>query len=238
MKIRTMKFFLLSAFVSLMIFACQSNQSAQSNLPEGVNKVEVKEVIQTSNYTYLLVKENGTEKWIAVDKMEANPGETYYYTGSFEMTDFESKELERTFASIYFIEKLGSSPEIFVEKPVMDPHSTGRPKVDQLEITVEPVEGGITIAELYSGKDSYAGKKVKITGQVTKFNEAIMKKNWIHLQDGTNFSGKYDLTATTESVTEVGDIITIEGTLSLDKDFGYGYAYEVLVEDAVVIISR
>jgi hypothetical protein len=61
-----------------------------------------------------------------------------------------------------------------------------------------------------------------------------MKKNWIHLQDGTDFSGKFDLAVTTDSEVKVGDNITVEGVITLDKDFGFGYFYEVLMEDAKI----
>ena len=61
-----------------------------------------------------------------------------------------------------------------------------------------------------------------------------MKKNWIHLQDGTENAGKFDLTVTSDGKAVVGDIITVEGKLAINKDFGYGYSYEVLVEDAVI----
>ncbi|MEI7897164.1 MAG: hypothetical protein WCJ26_09020 [bacterium] len=61
-----------------------------------------------------------------------------------------------------------------------------------------------------------------------------MKKNWIHIQDGTEFSGKFDLTVTTDAEAAVGQTITLEGKITLNKDFGYGYAYEVLMEDATI----
>jgi hypothetical protein len=33
----------------------------------------------------------------------------------------------------------------------------------------------------------------------------------------------------------VGDIVTLEGKIVLDQDFGYGYKYELLMEDAKII---
>ena len=93
-------------------------------------------------------------------------------------------------------------------------------------------EGGITIGELFSNKDSYANKTVLIKGQVTKVNRAIMGKNWVHLQDGTSGSGNYDLTITTQDEVSPGDVVTFEGKIALNKDFGAGYAYDVLMEDA------
>ena len=108
----------------------------------------------------------------------------------------------------------------------------------QQDVSVKPAEGGITIAELFARKDSYAGKTVKIRGQVTKYNAAIMKKNWVHIQDGSEYSGKFDLTATTDMEVAVGDIITLEGTVALNKDFGYGYSYDVLLEDSKILINQ
>jgi hypothetical protein len=236
MKTNAIKYLLFIPVISILLISCQSNQNKQSaQLPAGVHKIVVKEVIQTNNYTYLRADENGAEKWLAVGKMQAKQDETFYYTGGFEMTDFESKELGRTFESVYFLESVSSSPAIISKEPAKEPHSTGKLNVEKQDITVKPAEGGITVAELYAHKDSYAGKTVKIRGQVTKYNAAIMKKNWVHIQDGSEYSGKFDLTATTEMETAEGDIITIEGTVALNKDFGYGYSYDVLLEDSKIV---
>jgi len=108
-------------------------------------------------------------------------------------------------------------------------------KAGKAEVNVEPAEGGITVAELFKNKNNYSGKIVKIKGKVTKVNEGIMGKNWIHLQDGTEFEGEFDLTSTSDLLPEVETIITLEGTVSLDKDFGYGYTYKVMLEEAKII---
>ncbi len=100
---------------------------------------------------------------------------------------------------------------------------------------IDPVEGGITIAELFANKDKYANKTVKIRGEVKKYNSKIMGKNWIHIQDGTSYSGENDLTVTTTMETKVGTIITIEGKIILDKDFGSGYMYKIIMEEGKVI---
>jgi hypothetical protein len=240
MKTHSMKFFLLTSIISVLFLSCQSGQNSGTGaqLKPGVHKAIVNQVIQTSNYTYLFVKEADADKWLAVPKMQANAGETYYYTGGFEMQDFESKELGRTFPSVFFLEAVSSSPDIQANEPMVEPHSTGKLNVPQQDVKLTPVEGGITIAELFAHKDSYAGKTVKIRGQVTKYNAAIMKKNWVHLQDGSEYSGKFDLTATTDMETNVGDVITIEGTVVLDKDFGYGYAYDVLLENSKILVNQ
>jgi hypothetical protein len=240
MKTHSMKFFYLVSIISVLLFSCQSGQNSSSNtqLKPGVHKAVVKEVIQTNNYTYLSVKEPDADKWLAVPKMQANPGETYYYTGGFEMKDFESKELGRTFPSVFFLEAVSLNPEIQANEPMVEPHSTGKLNVPQQDVTVKPAEGGITIAELFARKESYAGKTVKIRGQVTKYNAAIMKKNWVHIQDGSEYSGKFDLTVTTDMEANVGDVVTFEGKVVLNKDFGYGYNYDVLLEDSKILINQ
>lgn len=109
------------------------------------------------------------------------------------------------------------------------------PKVTREEIKTESVPGGITIAALFSDKKNYSGKTVKIRGKVTKVNPSIMGKNWVHLQDGTEFEGLFDLTMTSDFVPELGSVITVEGKIALDKDFGYGYAYPVLMEEGKLV---
>jgi hypothetical protein len=115
------------------------------------------------------------------------------------------------------------------------PAHGGRVAVDKSDVKVAVVEGTITIAELFSNPAAYEGKSVRITGEVTKFNAAIMDRNWVHLQDGTEHDGKYDLTATSAESFQAGSTITIEGVLTLNKDFGYGYSYELLLEEAKLV---
>ena len=59
----------------------------------------------------------------------------------------------------------------------------------------------------------------------------------IHIQDGTGESGTNDLTVTTSAIVNKGDTVVISGTLVIDRDFGYGYSYEVIIEDADVTVE-
>ncbi len=220
--------------------SCQSNQST-SNPNE--HKVVVLEVLQANEYTYLRVNENDKELWMAVPKMEAQVNDTYYYEGGFPMTDFKSKDLNKTFKEVLFLEGVSKTPIVADKNMNMaNPHGNNqanqnvtpqKPNIEKKEVVVEHNNGEITIAELFKNKDKYAGKTIKVKGKVVKFSPEIMSKNWIHLQDGTDFEGKFDLTITTSSKdVKVDDIVTLEGIVSINKDFGYGYFYEVLLEDA------
>jgi len=118
----------------------------------------------------------------------------------------------------------------------MAQQSTGVKVVpEKANITVQPCEGCTKIADLLSGKKGFEGKTVRIKGSVTKFNPEIMGKNWIHIQDGTEFEGGFDLTITTDKTVSVGDIVTFEGKIFLDKDFGYGYVYNIIMEEGKLV---
>ncbi|MFH0758675.1 MAG: GW dipeptide domain-containing protein [Bacteroidota bacterium] len=196
--------------------------------------VKVKEVEQVSDYTYLLVKSKKTEFWIAVPTIQASPGETYHYQGGMLMKDFYSKELDRTFDEVLFVEALftGDDSKVMPSQE-MTPGSMA-PK-EKAKVAVEKVAGTVTIAEIYADPEAYKGKTVRVKGEVTRFNPAIMERNWVHLQDGTEFEGKFDLTATSNESLEVGTVVILEGILALNLDFGYGYSYEVLLEKATVV---
>ena len=211
---------------------------------DGYKTVKVIELEQVASYTYFLVKEKKAEYWVVTPSMDAKPGDTYKYRGGMLMNDFYSEELDRTFDEVLFLEaflSLDATGTQSMDMPhgmneAMSAQSTGSNVAqEKSDVKVEAAEGSITIAELFSDLNAYEGKKVRITGEVTKFNAAIMERNWVHLQDGTEYDGKFDLTATTTERFEVGSTVILEGEVSLDKDFGYGYSYEILLEKATEV---
>ncbi len=241
-----LNYFLIVLF--LVVSSCGFNKTSQQsnsgtsqpqdetqkiNSTVQTHAVTVTEVIQTSNYSYVKLKEGDKEYWAAAPRFDAKTGQTYYYTQAMEMKNFKSRELNRTFESIWFLEGLNDKPVQVNKSSTMA--SPGRQTVGFVKnISVKPVEGGITISKLMADKAQYANKKVRIRGQVVKFNPEIMNKNWVHLQDGTEASGEYDLVITTQDVVKPGDVVTFEGMIATNKDFGYGYKYDVIMEDAMI----
>jgi hypothetical protein len=205
--------------------------SCTNTSKDGYITVEVKAVEQVNNYTYLLVKEKSAEYWVAVSKMKVNAGEIYRYKDGLLMEDFYSPELDKTFKKIIFLNELlsNSSRSTEVVKEVTPGSIVA---VEKSKVEIEKIEGIVSIAELYSAPEKYEGKIVLVQGEVTKFNGAIMNRNWIHLQDGSEHEGKFDLTVTTDETFIVGSIVVVEGVLALNQDFGYGYSYEILLEKA------
>lgn len=99
----------------------------------------------------------------------------------------------------------------------------------------EPSEATLSIARLYSEREKYNGRVITVKGKVVKVNPAIMGLNWVHIQDGTGDEGSNDLTVTSTQEFKVGTDVTVKGRIVLDKDFGYGYFYEVLMENGELV---
>ena len=97
---------------------------------------------------------------------------------------------------------------------------------------IEPAPGAVKISQLYANKEKYSNKVVKVTGKCLKVNPSIMNRNWAHIQDGSGEN--IDLTVTTMEDIPLGAVVTLEGTIALDKDFGAGYRYDVIMEGAIL----
>ena len=207
----------------------------------------VLETLDVSNYTYLRFETPDGEAWAAVPQARLEIGAEVVIANPQAMSNFESKTLGRTFDTIYFgtlEEQHASSP---VAKDEANPHgskqdamgrgdSAGDANITPIEVAKAEGATGRTVAELYSERGDLAGKTVALRGKVVKYSAGIMDRNWIHLQDGTGdaAAGTNDITVTSSGTTAVGDIILVEGTVAVDKDFGAGYRYAVIVEDASV----
>ena len=106
------------------------------------------------------------------------------------------------------------------------------------QIKVEKAKGAnaYSVSETYEKAGKLDKKPVVVRGKVVKVSTGIMGKNWVHLRDGSGDSGKgtNNLVVTTQDVPKVGDVVTAKGILYKDKDFGAGYKYKVIVEEATV----
>jgi hypothetical protein len=216
----------------IFLVSCGTEQNQDLNEEDVVkNERHIAKVIDkmsASGYNYLQVTENKNDYWIAVPSMEIEIGETIYFSKFMVMEDFNSPTIDKTFDKILFVEDARKSPTPDEMKKI---HS-GQPSTEREQITIEPLKDGVTIQQIYSQSAELNGKDVKVKGKVVKFNKQIMKRNWVHIQDGTGTEKDFDLVLTTDQDVSVGDIIIAEGTLSIEKDFGAGYFFPVIIENA------
>lgn len=227
-------------FAVVMIFAgCETESETSSDQNKNINKVsensshtaEVAEKIDAANYTYLQVTENDKTYWIAVTRMEIEIGERVYFSQAMEMKNFKSESLNRTFESVLFVQDASKFPD---QQAGEGPHKNLINRQDE-EISIETPQDSKSVEQIYNEKESLNDKTVKVKGKVVKVNQNIMNRNWIHIQDGTGDDTNSDLVVTTQDVAAVGDLVTVEGIVASNKDFGSGYFFTVIVENAKIV---
>ena len=229
------------------------SEDKSTNLASGT----VIESIDAAGYTYVQVESNAENIWLAGPKTTITQGGSIDVNTRAPMRNFHSKALDRDFPVIYFVDSYSgsavqsapaqtsasASAATATATATMD-MPTGNQAVTNiksmvaknldLKTPVKRAEDGQTIAEIYANKHELSGKLVKVRGKVSKFTPNVMNKNWIHIIDG---SGENDLTVITDQLVKPEQMIVIEGTVLLDKDFGYGYFYELLIDNAKVVIE-
>ncbi len=245
-----MKYLIIITSGLLFLAACNSKpkvitaespsmeEGAAPMMEEAANKlhkVEVEEVLPTEKYSYLRVKENDEDFWIAIPKTDIEKGGTYYYRGGLKKTNFKSVEYDRVFETVYLVSGVSQDPGMGAMAGSNPHQNISNTTPVSEDINVGPPPGGIKLAELIKNKTKYDGQVVKVKGVVVKLNNMILNRNWIHIQDASLKNQKADLTVTTDENVAMGDIVTFEGKISLNKDFGAGYKYEIIMEDAQII---
>lgn len=225
------------------VAAQQAAAPAVNAAPPASNKLsgKVAETLDAGGYTYIRLKTADAEHWIAVPKASVKKGSTVTVDAQMVAEKFESKTLNRTFDKLVFATLSGggqgAAPAANVAPASMMSGSAAQHMAapgNIGDVKVEKAANGKTVAEVWGQKESLKDQPVVIRGKVVKFLAGIMGKNWLHLRDGSGAAdkGDNDIAVTTLENVTVGDVVTVTGTLRVDKDFGAGYRYPVIVEDA------
>jgi hypothetical protein len=191
----------------------------------------------TEKYTYVQIDTAGKQTWYAVPAHEFSIGEKVIApSDGLPMKDFYSRTLDRTFEMVYFVSSIASmdAPQAQALPPDHPPiHATPSSEAPDFS-SIERPDGGKTIAEIFQQQDALAGETVLVRGISVKVSNGILGRNWIHLRDGSGAEGSNDLTITTTGIVQAGSVVTLKGTLRKNQDFGAGYKYDLLLENAEI----
>ncbi|HEX9399119.1 MAG TPA: nucleotide-binding protein [Anaeromyxobacter sp.] len=241
--------------VTLAVAGCKKKEAAPQQVagaqgpeaPSASIKGKVLERLDAEPYSYLKLKTDQGETWVAVPKTDKEKGSDVVVGGAMPMADFESKTLKRKFELVYFGTLAGAEGGNPVQPASAggEQPSSGNMAAQHAAAAAGPDDAGTvkvpkaaggdarTVSEVYAQRSALKEKPVTIRGKVVKYNEGIMGRNWLHIRDGSGAGGKdNDLTITTAEKASVGDVVVVKGTVRVDKDFGAGYSYPVIVEDA------
>jgi len=207
-------------------------------IPDAVTG-EVIEFKDVDGYTYLRIKTSDGEIWAAVNKTTVKPGAAVTLENVMVMTNFESKSLKQVFPKILFATLGGAEASAVTSSADMVAAHAGVDKADVgVDTPVAKASGtnAYTVAETISKSAELKDKPVLIRGKVVKYNPMILGKNWIHLRDGsgTAADNTNDLLVTSKDSANLGDVVTVNGVVRVNLDFGAGYVYKVLIEEATV----
>jgi hypothetical protein len=228
---------------------------SQPMFGQGAFSGKVAETMDAGGYTYVLV-DTGTNKiWAAAPQFPVKKGDAVAVPDAMPMTGFHSRTLNRDFDVVYFAGSIpvnGAKSDAIklppghpaigdgagAKLPPDHPPVAGATEPPKMDFTgLKPAKDGKTVEEIYATSDKLVGKPVTVRGKVAKYNAEIMGKNWLHIQDGTGAVGDNDLLVTSADKAKFGDAVLVEGTVATNRDFGSGYKYRVMLEDAKVTVE-
>ena len=229
-----MKRALLGGLVALLVHSAYAAENV-SDIKD-ISYAKVLEVIDVMGYDYLRVDQNGTERWVAIAKAPVKVGEVIGYDTRSVMKEFKSRQLNRTFDEIVFANEvyLPQNKRFGSLKDAIQINKTEKKPVgiEDMDFVDKPY---YTVEEIHRFRKKLKGKKVSVKAKVYKVSHDIMKRDWIHLGDGTGREEELtdDLVFTaTQTSLKSGEEVIAQATIVIDKDFGFGYFYSVLGEDA------
>jgi len=224
--------------IGIISFAYASQNSIDEMQKQVSGKIygKVTDVLEAAGYTYAEVDTGKEKVWAAATTTPLNVGDMVAFTTEMMMQNFHSSTMNRDFPIIYFVNRFitDDASQADATTAMASPHGAIKSTFTATATAIEginKVEGGNTIAEIHADKQKFNGKAIRVRGQVTKYNANVVGKNWLHIRDSSTLD---DLTITTANTAAIDAIVVVEGKLTLDKDFGYGYVYPLIVEDASV----
>lgn len=244
-NIKIMALFAFSFFLSIIYgpanttFADQAGTTNQE--PVIGHSGLVVSVKHADSYTYIELDEGDKIVWIAGPAISLKTGDKISTSKGAEMRDFFSKTFNKSFRTIFFVGKINieGAPEV----PQPEEESI---TINAAERAPAPTEGEIsfsddvyTLKNVFNLRSTLKGKRVKVRGKIVKASGSIMGKYWYHIQDGTDMGPhNADLVMTSATELEAGDVVEAVGMLMLDRDFGSGYKYPIILENAEIKVTR
>lgn len=209
-----------------------TTKSSTSEDPGPIASGIVTEHLLASDFSYIQVKlAEGDLVWVVVYKASVQVGQMIEFSASQQMEHFHSKLLNRDFAKVIFVDKIeikGGEKKSTAATQKPTPSATQKPKdspaADQPQ----------NLADLIARRTEFAGKTVEIEGKVTKFNEGILGKNWLHLGGNSADDKDADLVVTSQQKVAVGASIKAKGKITIDESIGSGYNFSILLNDAQI----
>lgn len=213
--------------------------AAGTTLAQEPHSGTVIETFEAGGYTYVRLKTEQGEIWLAGPRTTISTGERLECGPGMLVAEFHSPTLKRTFEKIWFVGRFKEKApdgQDSASRLANSPHGSKQPPVGKPKAGTIP-RAGASVAELWRDSARYSGSEITVRGIVTKVNARIMGKNWVHLMDGTGEKGKDEIVVTTGAEVQAGDRVLARGKVGTNVDFGSGYHFAVILQDAELTVE-
>ncbi len=194
-----------------------------------IHHVKVIEAQSGDRYSYLRVHDGNRKYWITSWKVDAHPGDDLYFQSGILKVNMFSKALNKQLDTMYMVSRIAKSPEELSQ--MVQPDQKDTPGNSSASSPLPKDIKIVKIADLNAHPDQYEGKFVTVMGKSVKVNNHILGKNWIHIQSPNGD----DIAITTQDEIEVGQPCTFTGKVYKDMDFGSGYRFNVIIQEAKLL---
>lgn len=212
--------------------------STMTSKKEQIFHGKVLEIKSAAPYLYLKVDEGGQKIWIAIANAPVKVGDKIGYDKQTVMTNFKSKTLKQDFDRVYFASDVYLPQNNTGSKSMKEMLGIGASSKKLVKVTDTvsfEKKDRHTVEEVFIWRKELKDQNIMLEGKVSKISHGIMSLDWIHLGDGTGDEkqGTHDLIFTaTDTTIKVGDTVIAKGTVTVDKDFGFGYFYPVIIQNS------
>ena len=150
------------SWVTILFICTSSWLYADGDISSGI----VLQVLDVDNYTYLEIEEGDVTTWLATSSVGVSKGDRVEYKGGMEMRSFYSRQLDRTFNSILFLGgiqviKSGNGPHDVQSDPATGINNS-QAAIAPLLGEINPLEGGLIIANILTDKQGLEGQTVRL----------------------------------------------------------------------------
>jgi hypothetical protein len=230
------------AFAIALAFGCQKENDGAAAQGGLAVSGTVLEKLDTPDGSYLRIGAEGGEVWARVPTADLAEGARVSVVRAQEMRNWESANLRRVFERLYIwsiegMDKPGQGAPAEMPQGMaqaarqMAARQTTGGAGGATVTTVAAVASmpkaqgadGRTVAEILANGPSLKGRTVSVRAQVVKVTSGLKVPNvsggtWIHVQDRTadRNQGTHDLTVATDEDVKVGDVLVLQGKVTMD----------------------
>jgi hypothetical protein len=211
--------------------------SALANRYHGALVVTIVASMPTHGYTWLRVKDDSTESWVAAPMLAVPEGASVQLKGYVPSQDIDPDVVPGHVRTVLFaadvsgdLVKLYQTGEHAAVHPLMPAGGVTRTDLD-LDLPAI-AKADHDIGELHVRRDELNGRIIAVRAQVVRIAPAVNGQHFVFTRDGSGDKYTSILPTMLERAVEPGDVLLLVGRFRVGAKFMYGGTHPLLLEQA------